>query len=63
MQHSETENIDDIAFLKELRGRVRDGFDRRDVGQIEFALKMIDDWIDELTPNVEVRGDASRRLA
>lgn len=41
----------DLSFLKELRSRVQDGFARRDVGQIEFALKMIDDWIDELTPN------------
>lgn len=42
---------DDLSFLTELRERVQDGFDRRDVGQIEFALKMIDDWICELTPN------------
>lgn len=42
----------DIAFLNELRGRVQDGFNRRDVGQIEYALKMIDDWIDELTTNI-----------
>ena len=41
----------DVAFLQELRERVQDGFNRKDVGQIDYALKMIDDWIDELTAN------------
>ena len=37
----------DIEFLKELKKRVKKA--DRDITQKEYALKMIDDWILELT--------------
>lgn len=48
---TEMTETNDLGFLKELRYRVQIGFDENDIAQIEYALKMIDDWIDELTPN------------
>ena len=40
--------MDDLEFLRELRDRLKDGLDRQDRSQIEYAQQMIDDWIDEL---------------
>lgn len=39
----------DIDFLKEIREKIQTGFDKKDPTLIEYGLKMIDDWIDELT--------------
>jgi len=41
-------SVDDLEFLRELRDRLKDGLDRQDRSQIEYAQQMIDDWIDEL---------------
>lgn len=38
---------EDIKFLQEMKARVIEG--RSDITQYEMALKMIDDWIDELS--------------
>jgi hypothetical protein len=46
-------NATDLAFLKELKVRLQDGRERKDSTQIDYALKMIDDWIDELNNNKE----------
>lgn len=39
----------DLKFLKEIRERLNIGINEHDPTQTEFALRMIDDWIDELT--------------
>lgn len=46
-------NKDDICFLKELKNRIHIAFTSKDVTQIDYAFKMIDDWVDELTEKEE----------
>lgn len=41
-------DIDDAAFLLEIRNHVEQGFHGKDPTLINYALKLIDDWIDEL---------------
>lgn len=41
--------MNDLVFLKELRENVVKG--KSDIARHEMALKMIDDWIDELEQN------------
>jgi hypothetical protein len=38
----------DCSFLKEIREKLTRAFEKRDIAAREMALKMIDDWIDEL---------------
>jgi hypothetical protein len=42
------QNKKDLNFLREIRGHLFRGIDKRDPTEIQYALKMIDDWIDEL---------------
>jgi len=37
-----------LAFLKELKQKLVDGFEKKDPTLIQYGLGMIDDWIDEL---------------
>jgi hypothetical protein len=43
----------DLKFLKEMRERLNDGWDRKDVTQIEFVQTMLEDWIDKLDSETE----------
>ncbi len=45
------------AFLVEMRGRLEKGRNG-DATQLDYLAQMIEDWIHELTPNVELTGSA-----
>lgn len=38
----------DLNFLKEIKEKISDGFERKDPTLTKYGMKMIDDWIDEL---------------
>ena len=38
----------DLEFLKEIKQRLETGIEKRDPEQLKYALKMVDDWIDEI---------------
>ncbi len=38
----------DLKFLKEIRAKLLRGAEEGDVTETEFAMEMIDDWINEL---------------
>ena len=38
----------DLKFLKEIRKKLLRGEEKGDVTETQFAMQMIDDWIDEL---------------
>ena len=38
----------DLEFLKEMKETLNYGIKTRDFRKIEFVIKMIDEWIDEL---------------
>lgn len=42
----------DLCFLKEIRQKMIDGLERSDPTQIDYAKKMIEDWIDELEEEI-----------
>lgn len=50
--------MSDIEFLKEIREHVEKG--RKDVTHHEMALKMIDDWIDEMQVELIDIGDGAK---
>lgn len=41
---------DDYAFLIEIREKLKLSRDNRDPTQLDYAMKMIEDWISELAP-------------
>ncbi len=45
---SEPDNKKDLKFLKEIRDKIVNGLDRNDPERIKYALKMVNDWIDEI---------------
>lgn len=53
--------MSDLDFLKELRENVVKG--KSDIARHEMALKMIDDWIDELKQKAAQPALAHRRKA
>lgn len=44
----------DLAFLKELQGRMKNWDDKNDLTERDYAFKMVEDWIDELDGVVNV---------
>lgn len=38
-----------IPFLKEMKQRLKNYQNKKDITQLDMVHKMIDDWIDELT--------------
>jgi hypothetical protein len=43
----------DLDFLREIKTRLSDGWERNDITQIEMVHKMIDDWIDKLEGEIQ----------
>ena len=41
----------DLDFLKEIKGKLVTGVEKNDPTLIEYAIKMVSDWIDELEEN------------
>ncbi|RQP11367.1 MAG: hypothetical protein EAS48_06380 [Chryseobacterium sp.] len=39
----------DLDFLKELQGRMKNWDEKNDCSERDYALKMVEDWIDELS--------------
>ena len=43
----------DLEFLKEIKGKIQEAWDKKDPTLLQYAQKMIDDWIDELEADAE----------